>query len=156
MLVQFTPLPLSPLGKIKAPLILLHGSLCLLYNVLNSKIRLPPFQSCGEKKASLLRPPADLLCPVLQVPASHIFTQNNKLISSNTKNILGIKIFQEDVRYGFKHPVSCLMPQVIVNLMEAVYININTAKSPASMLIKLKSLNCFLKAVSVSKVCQGI
>jgi len=48
MLVQFTPLPLSPLGKIKAPLILLHGSLCLLYNVLNSKIRLPPFQSCGE------------------------------------------------------------------------------------------------------------
>ena len=34
------------------------------------------------------------------------------------------------------------MPQVIVNLMEAVYININTAKSPASMLIKLKSLNC--------------
>ena len=48
------------------------------------------------------------------------------------------------------------MPQVIVNLMEAVYININTAKSPAPLLIKFKSLNCFLKAVSVSKICQGI
>ena len=48
------------------------------------------------------------------------------------------------------------MPQVIVNLMQSVYININTAKSPAPLLIKFKSLNCLFKTVSVSKICQGI